>query len=124
MDMNEFDKRQAEATARAGIGHPEMRGQGPNWEKFLADRRIVSITDSATGAWRVVSTSGQTYTVRRTVRVARDSGAYVNHWSCDCPARKAGHEGKSCRHVSAVYDMLAAELIAAGDYDAANELMG
>ncbi len=57
---------------------------------------------------RVESESGNTYTVDREARIARDSGSMYFRWTCTCPARK------TCRHIDAVSEWLYPQGV---DYD-------
>ena len=112
----DLDERQAEAHVRAGTGQPDIR-TGPGWDTFLARYRLTGIADANGNRWTVRSASGSAYAVRR--RMCMDEcGSYYDRWECDCPARKR------CRHIDAVEAMLAAEALAAEDWDAMNELVG
>ena len=91
---------------------------GPKWEKFLAQFRLRNIADGQRfGCWRVDSASGRTYEVCVRVRM-HALGSYYHVWDCDCPPRR------TCRHIAAVRQMLAAELLTAQDYDGVNSLRG
>jgi len=83
---------------------------GENWQAFLAEFRILDITDSG-GVYQVKSASGHTYTVRIHTKIDRDCGSMYFTWSCDCPARK------TCRHIEAVRQMRWAESAAEENSD-------
>lgn len=64
-------------------------------EKIINGMRI-STSDGH--AFKVLSTSGNTYTVKYCGSGDGDP-EYVALWECDCPA---GQHGRDCKHVAAV----------------------
>ena len=80
---------------------------GENWESFLKKYRLKNISEDR-GGWRIESASGGIYRVRSKTKLDEGGSMYFK-MVCDCPALK------TCRHIEAVENMLAAEAIAEGE---------
>jgi hypothetical protein len=88
-----------------------LERSGDSWNGLLKRYRITEIVDES-GGWAITSKSGNTYHVKSTAYIDRESGSMGFRMSCTCPARKR------CRHIDAVMDMRHAEAMAAEDCDA------
>ena len=87
-----------------------MTATNPNIasDAILEHYRLRAVRRTATGGWSVDSKSGNTYLIRTTTHIDRESGSMFFRTHCTCPARR------TCRHISAILDIRHNEALSEG----------